>query len=332
RVPLAVARANSFKPDWSGYTPPKPSFLGTKIIDDVDLETLSQYIDWTPFFQTWEFKGRYPNILTDERQGEAATQLFEDAQRMLKQIIDEKWFRPRAVLGFWPANGVGDDGKLFTDEGRSEELATLFTLRQQLSRRDGKPHMALSDFVAPVATPEYLGGFVVTAGSGEVRMGERFERVNDDYCSILVKGLGDRFAEAMAEAMHERVRKDYWGYAKDESYSPEERASEPYRGIRPAPGYPAQPDHTEKTTLFRLLNAEKDAGVTLTESYAMWPGSSVSGLYFSHPESYYFGVAKVERDQVADYALRKDMPLAEVERWLGPILNYIPGPAIVAAE
>ncbi|MHA6692251.1 methionine synthase [Devosia sp. A449] len=331
RVPLAVARANSFKPDWAGYSPPKPSFLGTKVIDDVDLETLSAYIDWTPFFQTWEFKGRYPNILTDERQGEAARQLFEDAQRMLKQIIDEKWFRPRAVLGFWPANGVGDDVKLFTDEGRSEELATLFTLRQQLSRRDGKPHMALSDFVAPVGTPDYLGGFVVTAGIEEVAIADRFERVNDDYSSILVKALADRYAEAMAEAMHERVRKEYWGYAADESYSPEELASEPYRGIRPAPGYPAQPDHTEKTTLFRLLDAEKNAGVTLTESYAMWPGSSVSGLYFSHPESYYFGVAKVERDQVADYAARKAMPLAEVERWLGPILNYIPT-QVVAAE
>jgi 5-methyltetrahydrofolate--homocysteine methyltransferase len=251
---------------------------------------------------------------------------------MLKQIIGEKWFKPRAVVGFWPANAHGDDIRLYKDEGRAEDLATLFTLRQQLSKRDGKPNMALADFVAPDGVPDYLGGFVVTAGIEEVAIAERFERANDDYSSILVKALADRFAEALAEAMHERVRKDYWGYGADESFAPDELAAEPYRGIRPAPGYPAQPDHTEKTTLFRLLDAEQAVGVTLTESYAMWPGSSVSGLYFSHPDAYYFGVAKVERDQVMDYAERKNMPVADVERWLGPILNYIPGPAIVAAE
>ncbi len=332
RVPLAKARANAFKPDWTGYTPPKPSFLGTRVFEDFDLETLAKYIDWTPFFQTWELKGRYPAILDDERQGEAARQLFDDAQAMLKQIIDEKWFRPRAVVGFWPANADGDDIRLFTDEGRAEELATLFTLRQQLSKRDGKPNMALADFVAPAGIPDYMGGFVVTAGIEEVAIAERFERANDDYSSILVKALADRFAEAFAEAMHEKVRKELWGYGADEAFSPDDLIAESYRGIRPAPGYPAQPDHTEKTTLFRLLDAEKNAGVTLTESFAMWPGSSVSGIYFSHPESYYFGVAKVERDQVVDYAQRKNMPVAEVERWLGPILNYIPGPAIVAAE
>ena len=332
RVPLAKARANAFKPDWTGYTPPKPSFLGTRVFEDFDLETLAKYIDWTPFFQTWELKGRYPAILEDERQGEAARQLFDDAQAMLKQIIDEKWFRPRAVVGFWPANADGDDIRLFTDEGRAEELATLFTLRQQLSKRDGKPNMALADFVAPAGIPDYMGGFVVTAGIEEVAIAERFERANDDYSSILVKALADRFAEAFAEAMHEKVRKELWGYGADEAFSPDDLIAESYRGIRPAPGYPAQPDHTEKTTLFRLLDAEKNAGVTLTESFAMWPGSSVSGIYFSHPESYYFGVAKVERDQVVDYAQRKNMPVAEVERWLGPILNYIPGPAIVAAE
>ena len=332
RVPLTVARANAFKPDWSAYTPPKPSFVGTKVFDDVDLAELARYIDWTPFFQTWELKGRYPAILEDERQGEAARQLFADAQAMLKQIIDEKWFKPRAVVGFWPANAVGDDIRLFNDEGRAEEIATLFTLRQQLSKRDGKPHMALSDFVAPAGTPDYMGAFVVTAGIEEVAIADRFEAANDDYSSILVKALADRFAEAYAEQMHERVRKEYWGYGADETFAPDELAAETYRGIRPAPGYPAQPDHTEKTTLFRLLDAEKNAGVTLTESFAMWPGSSVSGVYFSHPESYYFGVAKVERDQVIDYAQRKNMALAEVERWLGPILNYIPSAAIVAAE
>jgi 5-methyltetrahydrofolate--homocysteine methyltransferase len=332
RVPLEKARANAFKPDWAGYAPPRPSFLGTRVFEDFDLEILARYIDWTPFFQTWELKGRYPAILEDERQGEAARQLFDDAQVMLKQIIDEKWFKPRAVVGFWPANAHGDDIRLYKDEGRAEELATLFTLRQQLGKRDGKPNMALADFVAPSGTPDYVGGFVVTAGIEEVAIAERFERANDDYSSILVKALADRFAEAFAEAMHEKVRKELWGYGADETFSPDELIGETYRGIRPAPGYPAQPDHTEKTTLFRLLDAEKNAGVTLTESYAMWPGSSVSGLYFSHPDAYYFGVAKVERDQVVDYAERKNMPVAEVERWLGPILNYIPGPAIVAAE
>lgn len=332
RVPLAEARANRFQPDWSGYTPPKPSFIGTRVFDDADLAELATYIDWTPFFQTWELKGRYPAILEDERQGEAARQLFADAQAMLMQIIDEKWFKPRGVVGFWPANAVGDDIRLFTGDDRSEELATLFTLRQQLSKRDGKAHMALADFVAPLGTPDYLGAFVVTAGLEEVAIAERFEAANDDYSSILVKALADRFAEAYAEQMHERVRKELWGYSADETFSAEELVAETYRGIRPAPGYPAQPDHTEKTTLFRLLDAENNAGVTLTESYAMWPGSSVSGLYFSHPDAYYFGVAKVERDQVMDYAERKGMSVSEVERWLGPILNYIPGPAIVAAE
>jgi 5-methyltetrahydrofolate--homocysteine methyltransferase len=334
RIPLAKARANAFKPDWAAYTPPKPSFLGTKVFEDFDLKQLSTYIDWTPFFQTWELKGRYPAILEDERQGEAARQLFDDARKMLDQIIAENWFKPRAVVGFWPANAVGDDVCLYTDEGRAEELATLFTLRQQLTKRDGKPNMALSDFVAPTDSgkPDYLGGFVVTAGIEEVAIAERFEKQNDDYSSILVKALADRFAEAMAEFMHQRVRKEFWGYAADETLSTDDLIAETYRGIRPAPGYPAQPDHTEKTTLFRLLDAEKNAGVKLTESFAMWPGSSVSGLYFAHPDAYYFGVAKVERDQVVDYAARKNMPVAEVERWLGPILNYIPGPAIVAAE
>jgi 5-methyltetrahydrofolate--homocysteine methyltransferase len=326
RTSLAAARANAHKIDWSGYTPPKPTFTGTKVFESWDLAELARYIDWTPFFQTWELKGRYPDILNDEKQGEAARQLFADAQAMLKKIIDEKWFAPRAVIGFWSANAVGDDIRLFTDESRSEDLATLFTLRQQLAKREGRANVALADFVAPAETgkPDYIGGFVVTAGIEEVAIAERFERANDDYSSIMVKALADRFAEAFAERMHEKVRKDFWAYATDETYAPEELIGEPYQGIRPAPGYPAQPDHTEKTTLFRLLDAEKTTGVTLTESYAMWPGSSVSGLYLSHPESYYFGVAKVERDQVGDYAARKGMGVAEVERWLGPVLNYVP--------
>ncbi|MGE3364600.1 MAG: methionine synthase [Rhizobiaceae bacterium] len=334
RLPLAKARANAHKVDWTDYTPPKPSFLGTHTFQSWDLAELARYIDWTPFFQTWELKGRYPKILEDEKQGEAARQLFADAQAMLTKIIDEKWFAPRAVVGFWPANAVGDDIRLFTDDTRRKDIGTFFTLRQQLTKRDGKSNVAMSDFVAPVETgkADYVGGFVVTAGIEEVAIAERFERANDDYNSILVKALADRFAEAFAERMHEYVRKELWGYAADESYTNEELIMEPYRGIRPAPGYPMQPDHTEKVTLFKLLDATNTTGVELTESMAMWPGSSVSGIYLSHPEAYYFGVAKVERDQVEEYARRKDMPVEEVERWLGPILNYIPAPAMIAAE
>ncbi len=334
RLPLAKARANAHRIDWTDYQPPKPSFLGTRVFEGWDLEELSRYIDWTPFFQTWELKGRYPKILDDEKQGAAARQLFEDAQDMLAKIIGEKWFAPKAVVGFWPANAAGDDIRLFKDDTRSAELATLFTLRQQLTKRDGKANMALADFVAPEASgkTDYVGGFVVTAGIEEIAIAERFERANDDYSSIMVKALADRFAEAFAERMHEVVRKELWGYAADEAIAPEDLIGEPYRGIRPAPGYPAQPDHTEKETLFRLLDAEQKIGVKLTESYAMWPGSSVSGLYLAHPESYYFGVAKVERDQVADYACRKGMAVEEVERWLAPILNYTPAAFAEAAE
>ena len=334
RLPLARARANAHRIDWAGYTPPKPSFLGTRVFETWDLAELARYIDWTPFFQTWEMKGRYPKILDDEKQGVAARQLFEDAQAMLAKIIDEKWFAPKAVIGFWPASSVEDDITLYADDSRTQEMATLFTLRQQLAKRDGKANVALSDFVAPVESgkDDYVGGFVVTAGIEEVAIAQRFERSNDDYSSIMVKALADRFAEAFAERMHEKVRKEFWGYAAQESFTPDELIGEPYQGIRPAPGYPAQPDHTEKVTLFRLLEAEKRIGVSLTESMAMWPGSSVSGLYLSHPESYYFGVAKVERDQVIDYAGRKGMDVSEVERWLGPILNYVPAPVAEAAE
>ena len=252
---------------------------------------------------------------------------------MLAKIVAEKWFTPKAVVGFWPAGAVGDDIRLFTDESRNEELATFFTLRQQLTRRDGRPNLAMADFVAPVESgkADYLGGFVVTAGFGEIAIAERFERSNDDYSSILVKALADRFAEAFAERMHEYVRKELWGYAANEAFSPTDLIGEPYAGIRPAPGYPAQPDHTEKETLFRLLDAERAIDVRLTEGFSMWPGSSVSGLYIASPESYYFGVAKVERDQVEDYARRKGMSVPEVERWLGPVLNYMPAPREDAA-
>ncbi|WP_026381730.1 methionine synthase [Afifella pfennigii] len=334
RLPLARARANAHRIDWADYTPPRPSFTGVRAFGTWDLADLARYIDWTPFFHAWELKGRYPKILEDDKQGPAARQLFEEAQLMLARIIDEKWFAPKGVIGFWPANVVGDDIRLFTDETRKTELATLFTLRQQLARRGDRANVALSDFVAPVESgkPDWVGGFVVTAGIEEVAIAERFEQANDDYNSILVKALADRFAEAFAERMHECVRKEFWGYAPNEGLAPDELIGEPYQGIRPAPGYPAQPDHTEKATLFRLLDAEKNAGVSLTESMAMWPGSSVSGIYLAHPESYYFGVGKVERDQVEDYAARKAMSAPEVERWLGPILNYVPASLAQAAE
>ncbi len=336
RLPIAKARANGFKADWASYAPPKPSFLGARVFEDFDLAELVRYIDWTPFFQTWEMKGRYPAILDHETQGPAARQLFEDAQAMLRSIVTETWFRPKAVVGFWPANAAGDDIKLFADEARHQDLATFFTLRQQLSKQPGRPSLALSDFCAPESTglSDYIGGFVVTAGIEEEAISARFAKANDDYSSIMVKALADRFAEALAEAMHQRVRTELWGYAPGETLRPEDLVGEPYRGIRPAPGYPAQPDHTEKATLFRLLDAEAKIGVSLTESFAMWPGSSVSGLYLAHPDAHYFGVAKVERDQVEDYAARKAMPLAEVERWLGPVLNYVPNAAEVreAAE
>ena len=335
RLPLVKARANKPKIDWTSYQAPKPTFTGARVFRSYDVGELVPYIDWTPFFQTWEMRGRYPAILSDPLQGAAARQLFEDAQEMLKRLVDERWFNPKAVIGFWPANTVGDDIHLYAGESRQQELAVFHGLRQQLLKRDGKPNMCLSDFVAPRESgkADYVGGFVVTSGLEEVRIAEKFERANDDYRSILVKALADRIAEAFAERMHQRVRKEFWGYAPDENLTNEDLVREEYHGIRPAPGYPAQPDHTEKETLFRLLGAEKSIGVMLTESYAMWPGSSVSGLYLSHPDSYYFGVAKVERDQAEDYALRKGMSIAEVERWLAPILNYDPASYnIIAAE
>ncbi|SNT74409.1 methionine synthase [Paracoccus seriniphilus] len=323
RLSLQAARDNALKLDWTGFEARTPGFTGTHVVDDWDLAEIARYIDWTPFFQTWELKGVYPRILEDEKQGEAARSLYHDAQQMLARIIAEKWFQPRAVVGFWPANSAGDDIRLFTGEDRQQELATLHTLRQQVSKRGGRPNVALSDFVAPEGHRDYVGGFVVTSGPEEQEIAARYERANDDYGAIMVKALSDRIAEAMAEMLHERVRKEYWGYGADETYAPDELIKEPYAGIRPAPGYPAQPDHTEKLTLFRLLEAEKHTGVELTESMAMWPGSSVSGLYIGHPESYYFGVAKIEEDQARDYAARKGMDLAEVERWLAPVLNYV---------
>jgi len=326
RLTLRDARANATKVDFAKARPVKPTFLGTRSFTDYDLAELVPYIDWTPFFQAWELAGRFPAILTDATVGEAARALYDDARKMLDRIVKEGWFTARATIGFWPVNAEGDDIVVYADETRTKQIATLHTLRQQLEKREGRFNTALSDFIAPRTSgiPDYIGGFVVTAGIGEDAVADRFKNANDDYSSILVKALADRLAEAFAERMHARVRREFWAYAPDEALSNEEMILEKYHGIRPAPGYPAQPDHTEKATLFELLDAEKNSGVVLTESFAMWPGSSVSGLYFSHPESFYFGVGKIERDQVEDYAVRKGMEVAEIERWLAPILNYIP--------
>ncbi|HEX5210287.1 MAG TPA: methionine synthase [Pseudolabrys sp.] len=334
RLPLAAARANAAKLDWSGaYVPPKPTFIGTKTLTDYPISELIDYIDWTPFFQTWELSGKFPAILDDAKLGEAARALYEDARAMLDKIVAERWFKAGAVFGFWPAQAQGDDILVYDEEARATPIATLHTLRQQLSKREGRFNEALADFIAPRETgvKDYIGAFAVTAGIGEDEIANRFKRANDDYSAILVKALADRLAEAFAERLHNRVRKEFWGYAADENLSGADLIAEKYRGIRPAPGYPAQPDHTEKGTLFNLLDAAR-AGVKLTESFAMWPGAAVSGLYFSHPQSHYFGVGKIERDQVEDYAKRKGWNVAECERWLAPILNYEPAaPRIVAA-
>jgi 5-methyltetrahydrofolate--homocysteine methyltransferase len=329
RLSLTQARANKAKHDWANYTPPAPKFLGTRVYDDYDLAELAKYIDWTPFFQTWELVGKYPLILEDAQVGEVARNLFADAQAMLKKIIDEKWIEARAVVGFYPANSVGDDDiQIFADAARKVPAHTLHTLRQQMSRENNRPNMALADFIAPPKSlggaDDYIGAFVVTAGIGEEPRIKAFKDAHDDYSAILLSALADRFAEAFAERLHQRVRQDFWGYAADETLSNDELIAEKYRGIRPAPGYPAQPEHSEKATLFDLLGATEKIGVNLTESYAMWPGASVSGFYYSHPETRYFGVGKIERDQVEDYARRKGWDMATAERWLGPLLNYDP--------
>ncbi|MDE2494623.1 MAG: cobalamin-dependent protein, partial [Alphaproteobacteria bacterium] len=330
RLKLAEARANKPKFDWANYAPPTPTFMGVRSYDHYDLGELAKYIDWTPFFQTWELVGKYPAILEDDKYGAAARGLFDDAQKMLAKIVGEKWLTARAAFGFFPANAQDDDIAVFGDKARKFPIATLHTLRQQMSRDSGKPNLALADFVAPAGVADYIGGFVVTAGHGEEAHVKRFEVDKDDYSAILLRALADRLAEAFAERLHERVRREFWAYAPDENLTNDQLVAEAYRGIRPAPGYPAQPEHSEKGTLFKLLDAEARAGVKLTESFAMWPGSSVSGFYFSHPESRYFGVGKIEKDQAEDYARRKGWTLQEAERWLAPILNYNPR-AVAAA-
>jgi 5-methyltetrahydrofolate--homocysteine methyltransferase len=335
RLPLAAARANALKLDWSGaYVPPKPTFLGSKLLADFPVAELIDTIDWTPFFQTWELRGKYPAILDDEKVGPSARALYDDARAMLDKIVKERWFTAHAAFGFWPANAQGDDILVYADESRDKQLAVLHGLRQQLSKREGRHNLALGDFIAPrdSGLADYIGAFTVTAGIGEDEIADRFKRANDDYSAIMVKALADRLAEAFAEQLHAQVRREFWGYAPDETLSNEALIAEQYRGIRPAPGYPAQPDHTEKGTVFDLLESGR-IGVKLTESFAMWPGAAVCGLYFSHPQSAYFGVGKIERDQVEDYARRKGWSIDEAERWLAPILNYDPrqAPSIAAA-
>jgi 5-methyltetrahydrofolate--homocysteine methyltransferase len=323
RATLPQARDNRFRIDPAQPMPGKPAFIGVRAYEAWDLQDLADHIDWTPFFASWELIGRYPLILEDEIVGEAARDLFEDAKVMLKRIIDEKWFTAKGVVGFWPARAVGDDVAVFADESRAEEIARFHTLRQQIKKSNGKPNLALSDFVAEEGE-DYIGAFAVTAGHGELEVAKRFKDAGDDYSAILATALADRLAEAFAERLHKEVRTSLWGYAADEATSVDALIAEQYQGIRPAPGYPAQPDHTEKATLFRLLQAEDNAGMALTESFAMTPPASVSGLYFGHPGSHYFGVGKIDLDQVEDYARRKGWDLATAERWLAPILNYDP--------
>jgi 5-methyltetrahydrofolate--homocysteine methyltransferase len=292
---------------------------------DYPLAELVKFIDWSPFFASWELVGRYPQILEDDVMGEAARDLFRDAQAMLQKVVDEHWFTANGVVGFWPANAVGDDIAIFADETRTGELGRFHTLRQQMAKAAGKANVALSDFVAPAGTkPDYIGAFAVTGGIGEHEVIARFKNAGDDYSAILAQALADRLAEAFAEALHYKVRTELWGYAPGEAFDIDAQIAETYQGIRPAPGYPAQPDHTEKATLFRLLDAEANTGMELTESFAMMPPAAVSGLYFSHPEAFYFGVGKIDFDQVEDYARRKAMDVVTVERWLSPILNYDP--------
>ena len=325
RATLQAARANRFRAQ-EPAPPPRPSFLGVRAFDGWDLRDLADHIDWTPFFASWELIGRFPHILEDEIVGEAARDLYRDARAMLDRIVEEKWFTARGVVGFWPANRRGDDIVIWADETRTTELARLHGLRQQMDKTNGKPNLCLSDFVAEDGE-DWIGGFAVTAGHGERERAEAFRAAGDDYSAILTTALADRLAEAFAERLHKQVRTQLWGYAPDEATTVDDLIAENYQGIRPAPGYPAQPDHTEKTTLFRLLQAQTNTGIQLTEGFAMTPTAAVSGLYFGHPESHYFGVGKIDRDQVEDYARRKGWDLGTAERWLSPILNYERGAA-----
>jgi 5-methyltetrahydrofolate--homocysteine methyltransferase len=323
-VSIEQARGQRCEINLNGSVPPKPTLTGTKVFEAYPLEELVPYIDWTPFFHTWELRGSYPKIFNDKYVGVEAKKLYDDAQVLLKRIVDNKLLRANGVIGFWPANSVGDDIEIYTDDTRQHLLTRIHTLRQQAEKVKGEPYYALSDFIAPKESgvPDYWGGFAVTTGIGCDELVAEFEKDHDDYNSIMAKALADRLAEAFAEKMHELVRKEYWGYAKTEQLGADELIKEQYQGIRPAPGYPACPDHTEKTTLFEILKAENNAHMHLTESLAMMPAASVSGFYFAHPEARYFGLGKISKDQVEDYAKRKNMSVETVERWLGPNINY----------
>lgn len=328
RQAFADAQSNALKIDWSSYDLQQPNTPGITVYDDYDLAELAACIDWSPFFATWELRGTFPKILDDSVVGETARSLYKDAQVMLQQIIGEKWLTAKAIVGLWPANSIGDDIEVYGNTDRSTILQTFHMLRQQMPRQgSARANMSLADFIAPRDTgiTDTLGAFVVTTGHGIDAHVKAYEDAHDDYNSILLKALADRLAEAFAERLHQKVRKELWGYAEDEDFGNEDLISEQYQGIRPAPGYPASPDHTEKGLLWDLLDAEKHTGVSLTDSYAMWPASSVSGLYFGHPDSRYFGVGKIERDQVANYAKRKGLDHQTMERWLAPNLNYEPG-------
>ncbi len=327
RLKLAEARANKFRIDWSSYTPPVPKQPGVHVLRAYDLAKLAEMIDWTPFFASWELHGKFPKILDDEVVGAEATKLYHDAQAMLRQMIAENWVEARAVFGLFPANTVNDDDiEVYADEAREKVLMTWHNLRQQMKKPEGRANLCVADFVAPKTSglKDYLGAFVVTAGIGEDERAKAFEAAHDDYSAILFKSLCDRLAEAFAEHLHLRVRREFWGYASEEALANDDLIAEKYQGIRPAPGYPACPEHSEKAPLFEVLDATNRIGVMLTENFAMWPGAAVSGFYLSHPDSQYFAVAKIERDQVEDYARRKGWTLAEAERWLAPNLAYSP--------
>ncbi|MEM6336714.1 MAG: vitamin B12 dependent-methionine synthase activation domain-containing protein, partial [Bacteroidota bacterium] len=327
------ALANRYAIDWDAFEPPVPNTPGITVLRDYPLEVLREYIDWTPFFQIWQLYGRYPTIFEKgEGVGEQARQVYEDANAMLDKLIASGRLKAHGVMGLFPANADGDAIEVYTDESRSDVRTVFHALRQQEQRLAGKPSRSIADFIAPASTgkPDYIGGFAVTAGDGLPAIAAEFEADQDDYNAILVKGLADRLAEAFAEHLHERVRREFWGYAADESLSNEMLIRERYRGIRPAPGYPATPDHTEKPVLFDLLDVEAVTGISLTESLAMWPAASVSGLYLAHPEAHYFNMGSLQRDQIEDYARRKGMPAEEVERWLAPLLAYEPSTPVEA--
>ena len=323
-IDLATARKRKLQLDWENFTPFAPKQTGVQIIENQDLDALVPYIDWSPFFRSWDLHGRYPDILNDAVVGEQATDLFADAQVILTEILDKKLLKAKAVFGLFPANTVADDDiEVYTNDQREEVAVKFLTLRQQLKKREGKTNVALADFIAPKASgkPDHIGAFCVTAGFGTAELAKQYEEANDDYNAIMVKALADRLAEAYAEYLHEQVRRQHWGYAAEEQLDNEALIKESYKGIRPAPGYPACPDHLEKNTIWELLKVEENIGVSLTESLAMWPAASVSGYYFAHPEAHYFGVGKITQDQVKSFAERKNIAVEEAEKWLRPNLK-----------